>query len=89
MTLRIRHCVECPKCHTRYLLAENRYANGSYLVVHHHNGSEEYALHCSCGRPAIVTRWSWSELSKYAVSNGAYTRGYGSADEIVFYAPVT
>ena len=32
MTPRIRHCVECPKCHTRYLVGFSPYRNGSYLM---------------------------------------------------------
>jgi len=32
MGYRIRHCVECPKCLTRYLVACSPYRNGSYLV---------------------------------------------------------
>jgi len=31
MTRRIRHCIECPKCRTRYLVGYSPYRNGSYL----------------------------------------------------------
>ena len=86
MIPRIRHCVECPKCGTRYLLARSQYANGSYLLVQHLGYSEEYTLYCACGLPATVTRWSWSELAKYIVSNGAHQRGFGSRDEITFFS---
>jgi len=85
MIPRIRHCVECPKCGTRYLLARTQYANGSYLVVQHLGCSEEYTLYCSCGLPATITRWNWSDLAKYTVSSGAHQRGYGSRDEITFF----
>jgi hypothetical protein len=30
--VRVRHCVECPKCHTRYLPGFTPYRNGSYLI---------------------------------------------------------
>jgi len=32
MSIRIRRCLECPKCHTRYLLGFSPYSNGSYVV---------------------------------------------------------
>lgn len=82
MSFRIRHCVECPKCCTRYLIGFSPYRNGSFLVSFVAGSLEEYALFCSCGRPAIHSRWSWSELKTYAVSNRAYDRGYGPPDEI-------
>jgi membrane protein len=36
-----------------------------------------------CGRPPISSRWSWTELKMYAVSNQAHGRGYGPPEEIV------
>jgi hypothetical protein len=44
MIPRIRHCVECPKCGTRYLLGHSQYGNGSYLAVQHLGRSEEYTM---------------------------------------------
>ncbi|HZD09509.1 MAG TPA: hypothetical protein VE176_14735, partial [Candidatus Limnocylindrales bacterium] len=44
LMLRIRHCVECPKCLTRYLIAFSPYSNGSYLVPTVYGSSEEYIL---------------------------------------------
>jgi hypothetical protein len=29
--LHVRHCVECPECHTRYLPGSSPYDNGFYL----------------------------------------------------------
>lgn len=89
MIPRIRHCIECPKCHTRYLVGFSPYRNGAYLVPLSAGFSEdaglsgEWTLYCSCCRPPIPSRWTWSELSLYAVSNQAHNRGYGSPQEIV------
>ncbi len=82
MADRLRHCVECPECCTRYLIGFSPYRNGSYLLSFVTDSSEEYKLLCSCRRPPVCSRWNWSEMKKYAVSNGAYARGYGQADEI-------
>jgi len=81
MTLRIRHCVECPKCLTRYVIGSSPYPNGTYLVSHLSGDSEEHTLYCSCGMRSFSIRWS--ELKTYAVSNRAHDRGYGMPDEIV------
>jgi hypothetical protein len=83
MSLRIRHCVECPKCHTRYLIAFSPYRNRSYLVPLVVGSSEEFILYCSCKRPSIVSRWKWSEVKTCKVSRAAYDRGYGTAEHIV------
>ena len=83
MSTRIRRCVECPKCHTRYLLGFSPYSNGSYLVFDITGSLEEFALYCSCGRPLTLSRWTLSELKAYQVLNIAYHRGYGASDEIV------
>jgi len=80
---RIRHCVECPKCLTRYLVAFSPYANGSYVVSTVAGFSEGYILYCSCGRPPVPSRWRWSEVGTYAVSKPAQERGYGTPEEIV------
>ncbi|MGA3087934.1 MAG: hypothetical protein ABSD75_04935 [Terriglobales bacterium] len=87
MTLRIRHCVECPKCLTRYLVGFSPYRNGSYLVPLAKGAMEEWILYCSCGRPPISSRWSWAELKSYTVSELAYGRGYGPPEEIVRVRP--
>src|ERR1700683_5409591 len=83
MTARIRHCVECPKCLTRYLVGFSPYHNGSRLVPMVEGLGEEWTLYCSCGRPPLPNRWNWTELKMYAVSNQAHGRGYGSPEEIV------
>lgn len=82
MADRLRHCVECPECCTRYLIGFSPYRNGSYLLSFVTDSSEEYKLLCSCRRPPVCSRWNWSEMKTYAVSNGAYARGYGQPDEI-------
>jgi len=82
MTVRIRHCVECPRCLTRYLVGFSPYPNGSYLVPHE-GMPEEWTLYCSCARPASSSQWAWSDLKMYSVSNPAHSRGYGPPDEIV------
>lgn len=83
MASRVRHCVECPKCLTRYLPGSSPYRNGSYLMPLAEGFADEWRLYCTCGRPPISSRWSWSDLKLYAVSNQAYDRGYGPPEEIV------
>src|SRR5262249_24784083 len=75
MATRIRHCVECPRCLTRYLIGFSPYPNGSYLVPVVEGTWEEWILYCSCGRPPSSSRWSWSDLKMYAVSGPAHDRG--------------
>jgi len=83
MTARIRHCVECPKCRTRYLPGRSPYQNGSFLLPLVEGFTEEWTLYCSCGSPAISSQWSWRDLQQYAIPGPAYHRGYGAPDEIV------
>ena len=80
---RIRQCVECPKCFTRYLVGLSPYRNGSYLRPLVAGSWHEYILFCSCGQPFNSSRWHWSEFKTYAVSKQAHTRGYGSPEEIL------
>ena len=82
MATRVRHCIECPKCLTRYLPSFSPYRNGSYLMSLSES-ADEWTLYCACGRPHISSRWSWSDLKQYAVSNQAHDRGYGPPEEIV------
>src|SRR5260370_459721 len=83
MASRVRHCVECPKCLTRYLPGFSPYRNGSYLMPLAEGFADEWTLYCACGRPPISSRWSWSDLKLYAVSNQAHDRGYGPPADIV------
>jgi hypothetical protein len=83
MSLRIRCCVECPNCHTRYLLGFSPYSNGAYLVSSGAGSLEEFALYCSCGRPPTLSRWNPAELKQYKVLTMAHHRGFGASDEIV------
>jgi hypothetical protein len=78
----IRHCVECPKCHMRYLLGFSPYRNGAYLSSTLVGGSDEYLLYCACGSPAMCTRVRYSDLKAYKVSKVAHHRGYGTSQEI-------
>jgi hypothetical protein len=80
---RIRHCVECPKCLTRYLIPFSPYRNGSYAIPIVEGSLEEYALYCSCRRGTVASLWRWSEMKTCEVSNAAYDRGYGTQEEIV------
>lgn len=82
-TPRIRHCAECPRCLTRYLIGFSPYSNRSYLVPIVSGSSDEYILYCSCGTPFTSSRWHWSEFKAYAVSKSAHDRGYGNAEEIL------
>src|SRR5262249_24885549 len=84
MRRRIRHCVECPKCRTRYLIGTSPYRNGSYLVSCLTKDSEVHILYCACDQSAIAN--PWSELKKYVVSTRAHDRGYGPPEEIVLVA---
>ena len=82
-TPRIRHCAECPKCLTRYVVAFSPYRNGSRLLPVVAGGSDEYILYCACGTPFTASRWHWREFKACTVFTSAYERGYGTADEIV------
>lgn len=83
MPYRVRYCVECLKCRTRYLLGFSPYGNGSYLTPLTTGFSDEWTLYCSCVTPPTSSRWSWRELKQYTVSHQAHDRGYGSPDEIM------
>jgi hypothetical protein len=83
MNHRVRHCVECPQCRTRYLVGFSPYRNGSYLLPVVPKISVEWILYCACAELPVRSRWSGQELHPYAVSRPAYHRGYGSCDEIV------
>ena len=80
MPSRIRHCVECSNCSTRYVIGFSPYDNGAYVVSNPPGGADLLRLYCSCGNSC---GFRLSELKTYAVSESAYPRGYGSADEIV------
>ena len=82
MGFRLRHCIECPECRTRYLIGFSPYENQSHLVSLRSDRFEEYELVCFCCRPPVCSRWRRDELKMYGVSNRAYARGYGSPDEI-------
>ncbi len=83
MSARIRHCVQCPKCLTFYLVSASPYSNGSYLVRTFPRSIEEYTLYCACSSPSASSRWRETEIKPCEVSKSAHQRGYGSPDEIL------
>jgi len=80
---RIRSCVECPTCHTRYVIGCSPYRNGSYIVAHPLAAADLLRLYCTCGNTPSSYTFKFSELKMYAVSDYADRRGYGSSEEIV------
>ena len=88
MSWRIRHCVECPRCLTRYVIGFSPYGNQSYLVPNVGGSSEEFTLYCSCGGPSVTSRWTWGDVKTCAVSKVAYRRGYGTPEEVSTMRPV-
>ncbi len=80
---RIRHCVECPNCHTLYLLGSSPYGNGARLVGMPATLPQEYALYCPCRTSIFPMRWKWSEVKACKVTMAAHRRGYGAHAEIV------
>jgi hypothetical protein len=80
---RIRHCLECPKCSTRYLVAFSPFGNGSYIAAAADGFAEGYTLFCSCRKPFAASRAKWRDVKAYAVTKAAQGRGYGTCDEIV------
>lgn len=86
MRERLRHCVACPECCTRYLIGFSPYGNGS-VMVSVQLASDEYSLWCSCRYPVVHSGWRISELKRYLVPREAYARGYGSREEIRMLGP--
>ncbi len=81
MSLRIRQCVECPKCHTCYLIAFSPYGNGSYLV-RAGAGAKEYILYCFCEEGTVPNRERWADVKPCAITKAVHDRGYGTLDEV-------
>lgn len=82
MSERRRQCVECPKCHVRYLVGSSQFDNGARLVPLVYGSHEAYLLYCVCGGPPVSSHWLSSELKTYLVSAAAFARGYGVPGEI-------
>jgi hypothetical protein len=89
MSSRIRSCVECPKCHTRYLIGSSPYPNGSYIVAHPPAAADLVRLYCACDNSLSSHAFKFSELKMYSVSDWADRRGYGSPEEIVLVRAAT
>lgn len=83
MTYRLRHCAECPRCGTRYLVGFSPYSNGSCLSGRDRDLPDEWTLYCRCTTPPICSQWRSSDMKMYDVSGEAYERGFGSPNEIV------
>jgi len=83
MSYRIRHCISCPHCRTRYLMGFSPYANGAYLLSSSVGLIEEYALYCACKQLPVPSRWTGDEVKTCEVSDSAYRRGYGSPEEVM------
>jgi hypothetical protein len=79
---RVRHCIECPTCRTRYLPSSSPYRNGSYLIPLTAYGASGWILYCSCRMPPASSHWSSTDLKPYEICRQAYRRGYGSPDEV-------
>lgn len=77
---RIRHCVECPKCLTRYVVSCSPYKNGSYLQATIAGSWDDYTLYCRC---KAASRWKSDEFKSCEVSAAAFERGYGTSEEIM------
>lgn len=82
MSVRIRHCVQCPKCLTLYLVSASPFANGSYLVRTFPSSLDEYTLYCSCSSPSASSRWRGPDMKPCEVSKAAHQRGFGAPDEV-------
>jgi hypothetical protein len=82
MSVRIRHCVECPNCHTCYLIAFSPYRNGAYLVPTAAGCSEEYTLYCFCEGVYQPSVFKWRKAKACEVSKTAHVRGYGTLSEV-------
>lgn len=82
MSRRVRHCVECPNCHTSYLVAFSPYRNGAYLVRTSSSAFEEYTLYCFCQGHPPPSISKWRQAKACQVSKPAHDRGFGTLDEI-------
>jgi hypothetical protein len=82
MSLRIRHCVECPRCQVCYLVGFSPYRNGAYIVRSRESSDEEYTLYCFCGEAEFATCSRWRKVQECEVTKEAYARGYGSRREV-------
>ena len=80
---RVRHCIECPKCLTRFVISRTPYDNGAYVIPTIEGSGDEYILYCSCNSRTVPCRWKSSEVMLCSVLKAAYQRGYGTAREII------
>jgi hypothetical protein len=62
MSSRVRSCVECPKCHTRYLIGSSLHHNGSYIVAHPPAAADFLRLYCACSNFSSSYVFKFSEL---------------------------
>ncbi len=80
--LRARHCIECPRCLTRYVISRSPYSNGAYVIPAVEGSTDEYFLYCSCNGRRVSCCSESNEVMLCHVLKTAYERGYGSALEI-------
>ena len=80
-------CVECPKCLTQYLIGFSPYGNSSYLVPSVVGSLDRHTLYRSCRSPCAASRWN--QVRACQVSNAAYTRGYGTREEVALVTTQT
>ncbi len=80
--LRVRHCLQCPKCLTRYVISLTPYRNGAYVIPAVSAGCEEYVLYCCCSHPSVPCRYRSNDVMLCHVAKAAYDRGYGTEREI-------
>lgn len=82
MSIRVRHCVECPRCRLCYLIGFSPYRNAAYLVRSDHGSREEYTLYCFCNGAETPSCFRWLQAKPCEVSKEAHERGYGASHEI-------
>jgi hypothetical protein len=67
-----RSCVECPKCHTRYIIGANPYRNGSFMSSYPSGDTDLRRLYCSCLRQIGRSSFKLSQLKTYTESQSSH-----------------
>ena len=89
MSSRIRSCVECPNCHTRYLIGFSSHSNGSYIVSHPQRAAVMHRLYSTCSNSPSPYAFKFSKLKMYDISDWADRHACGSPEEIVLVRAAT
>ena len=66
-----RSCVECPKCHTRYIIGTNPYRNGSYIKSYSAEEPDLRRLYCSCIGQVGGSPFKLSQLKTHTESQSS------------------